>query len=143
MQESKHTEAIREVMQTIDEALSSKDILIFQRRLASMISLGLQHIVEIHLHRLNVIKPGAYVKHDWFFMGDRNLKTKFSTIISKPYEKIKNINEIVSLARSIEADRNEILYGAPLADGKRLREKIDCFLEIKKIIEETGEINES
>ena len=140
MHEKKHLEALKEVRQTVDEALKSDDILVFQRRLASMLSLGLQHIVELYLHRLNAIKPGAYVKHEWFSMGDRNLRIKFSSILTKPYEDISQIHEIVSLARNIESDRNEILYGSPLVNGKLLKEKVYVFLEIKKIIEKTGEI---
>ena len=143
MQESKHADAIKETMRTIDEALKGKNILDFQRRLASMLSVGLQHLVELYLHRLYVIKPGAFVKHEWFLMGDKNLKAKFSAILTQPYEEIENINEIASLARDIEGDRNELLYGSPIGDENRLKEKIGSFLETKKIVEKTGDIIES
>src|SRR3989338_2397885 len=143
MQESKHADAIKETMRTIDEALKGKNILDFQRRLASMLSVGLQHLVELYLHRLYVIKTGAFVKHEWFLMGDKNLKAKFSAILTQPYEEIENINEIASLARDIEGDRNELLYGSPIGDENRLKEKIGSFLEIKKIVEKTGDIIES
>ena len=140
MQEEKHVEALREVMATIDEALSNKNILQYQRRLIALLSIGLQHIIEIYLHRLKVINPGAQIKHNWFAQGERNIRLKFAAILTKPYDRIPEIHEIISLARNIEMDRNDILYGSPLVDDEKLKEKIDCFLEIKKIVEKTGEI---
>lgn len=127
-------------MSTIEEALSSDNILLHQKRLAAMLSIGLQHIVELYLHRLKVLKPGAWIKHDWFALGERNLTMKFSAVLTKPYDKVPELNEIVLLARNIETDRNDILYGSPAVDSKKLREKIDNFLEIKKIVEKVGEI---
>jgi len=141
MQEEKHKEALKEVMDTIEEALNSRDISQHQRRLISMLSIGLQHVVEVYLHRLKVIKPGVQVKHNWFALGERNIRLKFSSILTKPYDKIPEINDIVSLARNIEIDRNDILYGSPTVDNAKLKEKIDNFLEIKKIVEKTGEIS--
>ena len=88
-----------------------------------------------------MIKPGVQVKHNWFALGERNIRLKFSSILTKPYDKIPEINDIVSLARNIEIDRNDILYGSPSVGNTRLKEKIDNFLEIKKIIEKTGEIS--
>lgn len=140
MREEKHLGALKEVMVTIDEALNSSDILQHQRRLISMLSIGLQHIIEVYLHRLKVIKPGAQVKHNWFSPGESNMRLKFSSVLTMPYRKISEINEIISLARSIEIDRNDILYGSPIVDERKLKEKIDNFLEIKKIVEKTGEI---
>jgi len=140
MREGKHLEALNEVMATIDEALSSRDILQHQRRLISMLSIGLQHIIEVYFHRLMVIKPGAQIKHNWLVLGERNMKLKFSSVLATPYDKIPEINEIISLARDIEMDRNDILYGSPAIDDKKLKEKIDKFFEIKRIVEKTGEI---
>ncbi len=141
MQKAKHTDALKEVMATIEEALGSSSVLPYQRRLIAMISIGLQHMVELYLHRLKVIKPGIHIKHNWFALGEENIRSRFSAVLTMPFGKVPEINEIVSLARSIEIDRNDILYGAPLADGKSLKEKINSFLEIKKIVEKTGVIS--
>lgn len=140
MREESHLEALKEVMATIDEALNSSDILQHQRRLISMLSIGLQHVIELYLHRLKVIKPGAQIKHNWFSLGESNMRLKFSSVLTMPYSKISEINEIISLARNIEIDRNDILYGSPIVDERELKEKIGNFLEIKKIAEKTGEI---
>ena len=134
MQEEKHEDALNEVIDTIDESLKG-NMLNYQRRLMFMISIGSQHLLELYLHRLHVIKPGAQIKHEWFKLNDKNIKSRLSLIITKKFDEIPNINEILSLARSIEKDRNDIVYGAPLKDDVILRDKIDHFLEIKKLVE--------
>ena len=136
MKIEKHMKIMGEVEETVKGALHARDILSYQRRLASMLSLGVQQLVEIHLHRLRVIKPGTQIKHEWFGMGNRNLSLKLSAILTTEINSIPRLNDILELAKTVEADRNEIIYGSPLFDGKILREKIDAFLEIKKIMEE-------
>src|SRR3989338_383330 len=139
MQEEKYLDALKETDITIKEALGG-NMLDDQRRLMSMISLGVQHSIELYFHKLRVIKPGAFVKHEWFRMGDKNARQKISIILTKKIDEIPNIPEIISLAREIESDRNDIVYGAPLNDDKILRDKIDSFLELKKLAK--GEENE-
>ena len=62
MQKEKHEDALKEVESTIEEALKG-NLLDYQRRVASMTSLGVQHIIELYFHKLHVIKPGAALKH--------------------------------------------------------------------------------
>ena len=139
MQEDKHADAIREAQDTIEESLQG-NLLDYQRRLMFMISLGMQHAIELYFHKLHVIKPGAQLKHEWFKMGDKNVRRRLASIITKKLDEIPNILEILSVAREIETVRNEIVYGAPLKDDEVLRSKIDEFLEIKKLtkVEEDG-----
>ncbi|MBL7160957.1 MAG: hypothetical protein ISS93_03865, partial [Candidatus Aenigmarchaeota archaeon] len=132
MREEKHLEILKEVEKTIKEALEAESLLSHQRRAISMLSLGVQQLVELHLHHLRVIRPGTQVKHEWFGMGERNCSIKLSSILTTDVNKIPGIREILALARIVEADRNDLLYGSPLANEKSLREKIDAFLEIKK-----------
>ena len=136
MNVEKHREALEEVYETINDALNDPNgLLKHQRRVASMTSLGMQHLVEIHFHKLNIMKPGAHVKHEWFRMGEKNLRAKLSSILTESLGSVKKIAEIIPMAYQIESDRNEIMYGAPLNDDSKLREKIDTFLEIKNLIE--------
>ena len=136
MNVEKHREALEEVYETINDALNDPNgLLKHQRRIASMTSLGMQHLVEIHFHKLNIMKPGAHVKHEWFRMGEKNLRAKLSSILTESLGSVKKIAEIIPMAYQIESDRNEIMYGAPLNDDSKLREKIDTFLEIKNLIE--------
>ena len=136
MNVEKHREALEEVYETINDALNDPNgLLKHQRRVASMTSLGMQHLVEIHFHKLNIMKPGAHVKHEWFRMGEKNLRAKLSSILTESLGSVKKIAEIIPMAYQIESDRNEIMYGAPLKNDSKLREKIDTFLEIKNLIE--------
>lgn len=134
MKIEKHIEALREVEITIKEALESGNILAYQRRLISMLSLGTQQLIEIYLHKLEVIKPGTQVKHEWFRMGRRNLRIRLSSILTTEIRKVPGLDEILEFAKVIEEDRNELIYGSPLDDDEILREKIDAFLEIKKMV---------
>lgn len=142
MQEEKHLAALREVKETIDESLNDpRGLLPRQRRLMAALSLGMQHIIEIWLHRTDAIKPGANVKHDWFQAEDRRLKLRLAGNITKDIKTLNGADRILAIAREIESNRNDIIYGAPLAKDLALREKLEEFLELKKAVEkETGDI---
>jgi hypothetical protein len=142
MQEEKHIAALREVKETIDETLEDRrGLLPRQRRLMSALSLGVQHVIEIWLHRSGAIKPGASVKHEWFQAGESRLNIRLAGILTKDIESLKGAKRVLALARYIEANRNDIVYGAPLVKDTILREKIEEFLELKKAVEEaTGGI---
>ncbi len=135
MNTEKHEETIEEVMATINESLKSSDIRLHQRRLIAMISLGVQQIIELYFHKLNVIKPGAQIKHDWFASGPDRVKLRLEAVLTTKPDKIKQLDELLVLAKKIEKDRNDLIYGSPVKSDKILREKIDLFLEIKKLIE--------
>lgn len=137
MREEKHIAALTEVKETIDEALKdARGMLGRQRRLMFALSLGTQHLIEMWLHRSGAIKPGASVKHEWFKSEEKNLKIKLAGILTKDIQIIKGANKILALAREIERDRNDIVYGAPLPDDSILKEKVNAFLELKKAVEE-------
>ncbi|HMF32643.1 MAG TPA: hypothetical protein VKK79_14565, partial [Candidatus Lokiarchaeia archaeon] len=111
-----------------------------QRRLAGMISLGVQQLVEIYFHKLHVIEPGSQIKHEWFNQSLRKLKLKLQPMVTVSIENLPGLDEILYIATQIELQRNEIVYGVPLDEDTALREKIDLFLELKKLVEElTGE----
>ena len=137
MKIEKHEDALKEVYQTIDQALNDpKGLLSYQRRIASMTSMGMQQIVEMYFHKLNIIKPGTQLKHEWFKLDEKNINNKLSPTLTKKLEEIPKINEILFLSRKIESDRNDLVYGAPLENDKILKEKIDVFLELKNLITE-------
>ena len=137
MKIEKHEDALKEVYQTIDQALNDpKGLLSYQRRIASMTSMGMQQIVEMYFHKLNIIKPGTQLKHEWFKLDEKNINNKLSPTLTKKLKEIPKINEILFLSRKIESDRNDLVYGAPLENDKILKEKIDVFLELKNLITE-------
>ena len=111
-----------------------------QRLLTAALSLGMQNLVELWLHKSKAIKPGASVKHEWFSAEPKNLKTRLIGALTKDLDTLKNSERILSLAREIERNRNDMVYGAPLPDDKALKEKIDYLIELKKSIEEAVDV---
>lgn len=136
MKLNKHKETIKEVMDTINTALKSKDIKLYQRRLISMISLGVQQMIELYFHEMNIIKPGAQIKHNWFASRMERVKIKLESVLTIKLSKVKNLDEILVIARKIEQDKNKLLYGSPVESDKILRQKINLFLELKKLVED-------
>lgn len=137
MRIDKHREALREVSDTIKDALDDPAGLMgHQRRLVAMLSLGMAHLVEIYFHKADVLKPGTQIKHEWFKMGEKNALMRLSAILTTDPGKIPKINEIMAYARNLEKDRDDIMYGSPLAGDNILKEKIDLWLELKKIVDE-------
>ena len=138
MQNEKHLEALKEVKKAIEEALKDPEgLLSRQRLLTSALSLGMQHLIELWLHKLGAIKPGAAVKHERLASEEKRLEIRLAGVLTKKIEDLKNSDMIFSFARDIEMDRNDIIYGAPLPTDLVLREKIESFLELKKAIEES------
>ena len=142
MREEKHAESLKEVMDEIEKSLEDpKGLLWHQRRLASMLSIGICDLIEIYFHRLRIMKEGSRIKHQWLRKTD--VKERLSNQITSTIAKVKRIDEILKLATEIEEKRDDLAYGSPLTDEKFLKEKIDQFLDLKKIIEnETGDVFE-
>ncbi len=142
MIEERHLEALKEVHETIEETLKdSRGFLPRQRRLAAMLSLGAAHLVEFYFHKLNAIKPGTQIKHDWFQSEEKNIKIHLTGFLTKKIENLQDSNKILALAHEIELKRNELVYGAALKNDFILKEKLNLFLELKKNIDEViGEV---
>ena len=139
MKEEKHTEALRETMDEIDASLKDKRGLVaHQRRLALMISLGIAALIEIYFHRLGIMKAGSNIKHEWFKQS--GIKERLGAQIIKSIDSVKNIDNILDMAKNIEDQRNALAYGSA-EEEEVLSEEINTFFGIKKIIEkEVGEI---
>lgn len=135
MQEEKHIDALKEVNNYIDESLRG-NLLRRQRLLMTALSLGMQHVVELWLHKARAIKLGASVKHEFFKSEEMHLRIKLAGMLTKNMSSLKNSDAILSIAREIERNRDDIIYGAPLPNDRVLREKIDYFFELKKAVKE-------
>lgn len=142
MRVEKHEEGLEEVLDEIHTALEDpKGLKSHQRRLAMMLSLGTSELIEIYFHELNIMKPGARIKHNWIKKKDPYQKLKNQ--ITGDLKEIKKLESILDKAREIERSRNDIAYGSPVEDKETIREKINLFFEIKDIIEdEVGDIIE-
>jgi len=138
MQEEKHIAGLLEVKRNLENVLKDPEgLLPHQRLLMAGLSLGMQHMIELWLHKSRAIKPGASIKHEWLASEERRLKIRLAGALTKQLETIKNSDKVLSLARDVERDRNDIIYGAPLTSDRILKLKIEAFLELKKAVEES------
>lgn len=140
MRLEKHEESLEEVMDEIQTALEDpKGLTSHQRRLAMMLSLGASELIEAYFHKLDIMKPGARVKHNW--IKKKRPHQKLKNQITGDIKEINRLELILEKARVIERSRNDIAYGSPIEREETIKKKIDLFFEIKAIIEdEVGDI---
>ena len=118
-------ESIREIDKAITEGLSKK-----QRTLGFHTSAAAIDILEIILHKSNLIDPGFMIKHEWF-NSKRKIEEKFNFDFS-------NKKEIIRLITSIENMRNNFCYGKR-QDEETLEKLIQDFNRLKNIFKESTE----
>lgn len=115
-------ESIREVELAIESGLSKK-----QRSLGFHTSAAAIDMLEIILHKNNLIDPGFIIKHEWF-NSKRIISEKFN--FNFPH----NI-EMLELISKIEKARNIFCYGKR-QDESVLEETVQNFNKLKKIFTE-------
>lgn len=134
MRKEKHEEVLREVLDEIESALNDKrGLLEHQRRLAFSLSLGGVNLLELYFHGLSVMKQGSMIDHRWFKRNEERVLDQLQKQITSPIGSVEKIKEIVGVMRRIEERRDDLAYGAP-ATNEILQEKINLFLELKKIV---------
>ena len=85
------------------------------------------------------MKGGGRIKHTVF--RGKDVKERLSNQIISSLHSIKNIDIIITLAKNIETERDNMAYGSPQPHEQLLKAKIEEFLELKHIIEqEVGDI---
>src|SRR3989338_523470 len=137
MQDEKHLAALTEVNASIEEAINDPGgLLKRQRLLMAALSIGMQHVVEIWLHKSKALKPGSCIKHEFFKSDEKRLKIRLAGMMTREIASLKNSDKILYIAREIERNRDDIIYGAPLKTDSVLREKMDNFFELKKTVRE-------
>jgi len=124
----KHYERLKESLEVLDESIS-KDIIKRQRTISFNCSVGAADMLEIYLHKNDLIDPGFIVKHEWF-------KSK-----NKMQEKFKfdfpNKKEIFGFMEKIEEKRNDLCYGSPKKE-EAVTDVILNFNKLKDIFKQMG-----
>lgn len=135
MKQERHEETLKEVLDEIETALKdARGLLTHQRRLAFSLSLGAVNLLELHFHKLGIIKEGSKINHAWFKKGKRNVFELIQKQITSPLASIPNSERIVELIIQIEEKRDDLAYGAP-ATEEIVQEKINLFFELKKVVQ--------
>ncbi len=133
MKEEKHDEILREVLDEIESASKDKRGLVsHQRRLAFSLSLGAVTILEIYLHKLNVIKESSKINHIWFKRKKQTILEYLQNQITSSLNSIENMQEIISLIVEIEEKRDDLAYGSPSTE-ENIQEKINLFFKLKNL----------
>ena len=140
MRLEKHINALQEVMDEIQISLEDpRGLVAHQRRLATMLSIGTCELIEMYFHKLGVMKGGGRIKHTIF--RRKGIEEQLSNQIISALSNIKNIDAIITIAKTIEAERDNMAYGSPQPHEQLLKAKIEDFLELKRIIEkEIGDV---
>jgi len=134
MRPDKHEETLMEVLDEIETALKDKGgLLSHQRRLAFCLSLGTVTILELYFHKLNIIKEGTKINHQWFKKKKEKILEQLQMQITTPINSISDLNKIIEISIKIEEKRDDLAYGSP-ANEKLLKEKINLFFELKKLL---------
>jgi len=123
-----HIRNINESLEVINESIQ-KGIRDRQRNIGFNVSVASVEMLEVFLHKNNIINPGAVIKHDWFSSkrkADEKLKFDFP-------DKEKIINILVS----IEEKRNILCYGKP-QPAESIEEILGQFNKIKSMLENKG-----
>lgn len=134
MKQERHEETLKEVLDEIETALKDvRGLLAHQRRLAFSLSLGSVNLLELHFHKLGIIKEGSKINHTWFKKGKLKVLGLLQKQITSPLASIQDIERIVELVIQIEEKRDDLAYGAP-ATEEIVQEKINLFFELKKAV---------
>ncbi len=134
MKKERHEEALQEVFDEIETASKdSRGLVAHQRRLAFSLSIGATNLLELYLHKLNLIKEGSKINHQWFKRKKERVFEQLQNQITSPIDSVPKIDYIIEIIIKIEEKRDDIAYGAP-ATEKLLQNKINLFFELKEIV---------
>jgi hypothetical protein len=105
MKEELHKKNLEESIEVIEECVEKGMLAERQRTLGFHCSAAAVDLLEILLHRHNLISPGAQLKHDWF-SSPKKVSEKF--VFDFPHK-----NKILPIIMDIEKNRNLLCYGKP------------------------------
>jgi|SRR3989344_4571961 len=123
-----HARNIKESLEVINESIQ-KGIQERQRNIAFNTSTASTEMLEVFLHKLNLINPGALLKHEWF-NSTRNAEERLN--FDFPHK-----SEIIKLLNEIESKRNFLCYGKP-QPVETLESVINAFNKLKEIFKKEG-----
>ncbi|MBI2629538.1 hypothetical protein HYW76_00385 [Candidatus Pacearchaeota archaeon] len=123
-----HLRNINESLEVIKESIE-KGIQNRQRNLSFNISVASVEMLEVFLHKNNLINPGTAIKHDWF-SSERRANERL------PFE-FNNKLEIIKLLADIETKRNMLCYGK-LQPVEIILSVLEDFNKLKEIFEREG-----
>ncbi len=133
MKEEKHYEIINEVIDEIDSAIKDpRGLIAHQRRLAFSLSLGAINLLELYLHKHDILKQGVKMDHRWFARKKEKIIQEIENQTTSPINGLEYIDEIIDTVIAIEEKRNDLAYGSP-ATEELLQQKINLFFKLRSL----------
>ncbi|MBU3912773.1 MAG: hypothetical protein KKB21_04110 [Nanoarchaeota archaeon] len=120
-----HLRNIQESLEVINESIQ-KGIQERQRNIGFNCSVASVEMLEIFLHKNNLINPGAVIKHDWF-ASERKANEKL------PFD-FPEKDKIMKIPIEIESKRSLLCYGKP-HEIETIESVISSFNQIKSLFE--------
>lgn len=125
---NKHYERLNESLDVLNESIE-KGITKRQRTIGFNCSAASADMLEIYLHKNNLIDPGFVIKHEW-------MKSKNKVNDKFPFDFEKK-EEILDIMHEIEEKRNALCYGVPMEEDK-VKSVILNFNKLKQIFDSMG-----
>jgi len=123
-----HLRNIKESLEVIKESIQ-KGLQERQRNIGFNASVAATEMLEVYLHKNNLINPGTSLKHE-LFNSVRRAKEKLNF-------DFKNKEEIIKLLNKIETKRNLLCYGKPQLLAI-IESVLSSFNKIKSLFEKEG-----
>ena len=123
-----HLRNIKESLEVIEESIQ-KGIKERQRNIGFNSSVASVEMLEVLLHKNNLIDPGAMLKHEWFSSIRRvNERLPFN---------FPEKEKIIELIIDIEDKRNLLCYGK-LQSEETIKSVLYSFNQLKDILNKLG-----
>ena len=123
-----HLKNLKESLEVIEESIE-KGLIERQRNIGFNTSAACADMLEILLHKKDLIDPGFIIKHEW-------LKSKNKIIEKFPFN-FPNKKEILDLTYKIEEKRDVLCYGKP-QKIEIINEVLENFNRLKEKFREVG-----
>ena len=123
-----HEKSLKESKEVIAESIK-RGLEKRQRTIGFHCSSAAIDLLEIFLHKHNLLDAGAYLKHNWF------------TSVQRAREKLpvfKNKEKILALLTKIEQNRSLLCYSKP-RPVDTIKDAINAFNEVKALLEDENE----
>ena len=128
MKAEDHLRNIKESLEVIEESIQ-KGIQERQRNIGFNTSVAAAEMLEVYLHKKDLINLDLAIKHEWF-SSIKNAKERLNF-------DFENKEKIIELLNKIELKRNILCYGKiqPIEDTEEI---LEYFNEIKSLFEDMG-----
>ncbi|MBI2148652.1 hypothetical protein HYU23_03150 [Candidatus Woesearchaeota archaeon] len=123
-----HYKRLKENIEVLEESIK-KDIIERQSTIGFSVSAASIHLIEILLHKNNLMDQSFIIKHEWF-KSTHKIKDKFDFDFPRK-------EDIINLMKEIQEKRNDFCYGSPKKE-EEIIDYIQKFNKLREIFDSLG-----